>query len=274
MSTFELGSTTAKGGFENEIDICRKFENWREDIDAQKWLKEMGIPLDKITNLTAVQIPTRISIKDVSKYGCSPDMFLELTKFKKADAQLRITIVLGNIIKIENISLKKSNSSADYNQIDKRSVSTYKEMWGFDDEIELWLKLFTGEIGHNIVSAKDSRRLYLTEMPNDIVGKIINFFSHNRVLIISDLLRGRGGLSANWLLVTRRDENSNISWSLSNINVAINFYSQGDISVTTRGSLKIGKITMQRKGGTPDPTSLQFKFSPCDIFNLNKKNEF
>ncbi len=34
-----------------------------------------------------------------------------------------------------------------------------------------------------------------------------------------------------------------------------------------KGSLYIGKITMQRKGGTPDPESLQFKISPNSLFN-------
>jgi len=36
-----------------------------------------------------------------------------------------------------------------------------------------------------------------------------------------------------------------------------------------RASLKIGKITMQRKGGTPDPTSLQFKMNPLELFELS-----
>ncbi|MGL5123699.1 MAG: DNA (cytosine-5-)-methyltransferase [Fusobacteriaceae bacterium] len=267
MSTASLGSKTAKDGFKNEKDICLKFENWHHDCDAQKWLQDMGYNLKEISNLIAIQIPTKISIKDVDEYNCSPDNFNDMTKFKKADAQIKLTITLRDIVKIENISLKKANSSADYNQVDKRKVSTYKEMWGFDDEIEKWLKLFTGEVEHSNSSSKDSRRLFLTEMPSAISDKIINFFEKNRILVISDLLKGRGGLSANWLLVTKCDDNST-SWYLADINIAMNFYNQGEVMITPRGSLKIGKIVMQRKGGTPDPTSLQFKFSPCDIFNL------
>ena len=41
----------------------------------------------------------------------------------------------------------------------------------------------------------------------------------------------------------------------------------GKVELTKRGSFKVGKIAVQRKGGTPDPKSLQFKFSPLDIFN-------
>jgi len=37
-------------------------------------------------------------------------------------------------------------------------------------------------------------------------------------------------------------------------------------STRSRGSLKIGRVTMQRKGGTPDPTSLRFKINPLALF--------
>ncbi len=63
--------------------------------------------------------------------------------------QIRIVITIGNILKIENLSLKKANSDADYNQVDKRLVDAYQEMWKFDDEINFWLKLFTGERNQN-----------------------------------------------------------------------------------------------------------------------------
>ncbi len=36
------------------------------------------------------------------------------------------------------------------------------------------------------------------------------------------------------------------------------------VKMIPRGSLKIGRVTMQRKGGTPDPTSLQFKINPLE----------
>lgn len=45
----------------------------------------------------------------------------------------------------------------------------------------------------------------------------------------------------------------------------------GDISITKRGNLKLGKITVQRKGGNRGGVTaqmLQFKFSPKDILTL------
>lgn len=91
------------------------------------------------------------------------------------------------------------------------------------------------------------------------------------MLIVSDILRGRGGLSADWLLVTRFNQKKNsTTWILENINIVMNFFGGGKVQVSPRGSLYLGRITMQRKGGTPDPTKLQFKIRPCDLFELEK----
>jgi len=57
---------------------------------------------------------------------------------------------------------------------------------------------------------------------------------------------------------------------LKNINEVINYYS-GEIKISPRGSINIGKILVQRKGGTPDPTSLQFKINPAELFDINDK---
>jgi hypothetical protein len=199
-------------------------------------------------------------------------------RFKKADAQIRIIIKIGNILKIENLSLKKANSDADYNQIDKRTVDDYRHMWNFDDEIAFWLKLFTGELNpkeHSerteIKNFRDKRRLFLDEMPKMIQEKIIRFFERNRIMIISDIIKGRGGLSADWMLVTRLNKKEKTTtWTLRDINVVMNFFGSGGVCISPKGSLYIGKITMQRKGGTPDPTKIQFKIKPCQLFNLGE----
>jgi hypothetical protein len=273
-----LGSKTAKGGFLNEKAICDKFNNWNKDEDAQEWLKIMGYDLKKINSIDAVQIPTRIKKSDLEKYQIKENEFEKLMKFKKADAQIRIVIKIGNILKIENLSLKKANSDADYNQIDKRSIDDYQSMWGFDDEIAFWLKLFTGELipkkyikVTGVKNFRDDRRLFLNEIPQKIQNKIINFFSKNKIIVISDIIKGRGGLSANWMLVTKLDnKNKTTQWVLKDINVVMNFFGSGDVCISPKGSLYIGKITMQRKGGTPDPTKLQFKINPCQLFELKK----
>jgi hypothetical protein len=146
MYDFEFGSRTAKGGFANEKAICNKFNNWKEDEEAKLWLKIMGYDLNKVDYVKAIQIPTRIKKSDVRKYGFTEEEYEELIHFKKTDVQVQIRLIIrvNNALKVENLSLKKANSDADYNQVDKRWVDSYQEMWHFDDEIALALKLFTG----------------------------------------------------------------------------------------------------------------------------------
>lgn len=275
MTTFELGSATAKGGFANEKAVCRKFNNWKSDREAQFWLKIMGYNVSSINSVEAIHIPTRMKRADLEQLGLK-ESFEELIKFKKADAQIRIIITLGKIMKVENLSLKKANSDSDYNQVDKRWVDTYQEVWKFGDDVAFGLKLFTGEINPvshpEVIKAKllrDNRRMFLDEFPGDLRNKIVKFFTENKILVVTDILKGRGGLSANWMLVTRYNkEDDSTTWVLRDINTAMNFFGAGEVKLSPRGSLYIGKITMQRKGGTPDPTKLQFKIKPCELFKL------
>jgi len=278
MNKAELGSKTAKGGFANEKAICKKINSWRKDVEAQEWLKIMGYDIEKLNSVKAIQVPTRIKKSDLGKFEVKEEEYGQFVRFKKADAQIRIIIKIGNILKIENLSLKKANSNADYNQIDKRTVENYQEMWKFDNEIAFWLKLFTGELDPKIYSRetcikkyRDKRRLFLNEMSEIIQKKIIGFFNRNRIMIISDIIKGRGGLSADWILVTRfNPKNKTTTWTLRDINVAMNFFGSDEICVSPKGSLYIGKVTMQRKGGTPDPTKLQFKIKPCQLFGIGE----
>lgn len=55
-----------------------------------------------------------------------------------------------------------------------------------------------------------------------------------------------------------------IEWVLKPINEVINFYG-GEVMFSPQGSLKIGKVTIQRKGGDGGRESakmLQFKIDP------------
>jgi len=272
MNRQEIGSMTARGGFLNEKSICKKFLNWKQDAEAQKWLKIMGYDYRKIIRLKAIHIPPRIDLKTAMALGITKEKYDETIRFKKADIQIRLEILIENTLYTENLSLKKANKNAAFNQVDKRSVDAYKEMWGFNENIAKWLKLFTGEYNPeeymdeiNCERLRDKRRIFFTEMPDGVRNEIIKFFRENKTMVICDVLKGRGGLSADWFLVTEKDGNL-IRWILKHINYVLNHYSQGDVEVTPRGSLKIGRVTMQRKGGTPDPTSLQFKINPLSLF--------
>lgn len=196
MYDFEFGSRTAKGGFANEKAILRKFNNWEKDKEARLWLKIMGYNIKKIDKVKAVRIPTRIKRSKIKKFGFSEEEYEDLMRFKKTDVQvqIRILIRINNALKIENLSLKKANADADYNQVDKRRVNTYQELWKFDDDIALGLKVFTGELNPSEFSNKlkvsisdlrDSRRVFLDEIKDRLRKKIIIFFKKNKILIVS-----------------------------------------------------------------------------------------
>ncbi len=278
---FKFGSETAKGGFANENTIAEKFNNWKEDLEAQNWLKIMGYRLEEIEHLLAIRVPVVINSKDIKKFNLTSDELGNM-KFKKADLQVQITLIItvGGALRIENLSLKKANDTAGFNQIDKRSVDSYREIWDFDETIASVLKVYTGEYNPaayshflkvEVESLKDKRRAFLNEIKEDYVKAVIDFFSLHKILIVSDVIKGRGGLSADWILVTKFNVNKNTTtWILKEINQVLDFYGNGDVRVSKEGNLHIGKITMQRKGGTPDPTKIQFKINPNDLFELRR----
>ncbi len=90
------------------------------------------------------------------------------------------------------------------------------------------------------------------------------------MLIILDIVKGRGKFAAEWILVAQKYEDI-FRWILKPINIAINHYSEGKVEITNRGNLKIRRIGMQRKGGDAGMETanmLQFKVDPIELFNL------
>ena len=242
----KLGSQTAKGGFRNEDDIVRKFINWKKDGDAQKWLEIMSYSLEEIEKVEAVKL-----------HG------------QKTDVQAQITIYMKKAIAAENLSIKLVSNPQGFNQVDKRWVDKYAEMWNIPEDIVIILKLFTGEITPTRSGLKDKRRMFLNEMDRVDQKKIVDFFAKYRILIVSDVLKGRGKFSAGWMLVALVSCGES-QWILKSINYAMNVFAEGEARITPQGSLKIGKITMQRKGGDAGRDTsrmLQFKINPLELFN-------
>ena len=243
----KLGSATAKSGFRNEDDIVAKFNDWKNDEDAQKWLEIMGYPIDEIEKVEAVKL-----------HGY------------KTDVQVQITIHMKKAIAAENVSIKLVSNPRGFNQVDKRRVDNYVEFWDIPDDVVKILKMFTGETPpQNSRGLRDKRRMFFDEMEEKAQKKILEFFSKNKVLIVSDILKGRGKFSAGWMLVAlKAGEDS--KWVLKSINHAMNIFADGEVRFTPQGSLKIGKIGMQRKGGDAGRDTskmLQFKINPVELFN-------
>lgn len=240
-----LGSKTARDGFSNEGDVREKFNNWKNDLDAQDWLLALGYNPNDIKTVSAKKAPPRIK----------PDISVAVTKN-------------NGIISTEWISIKLvSNVDQGFNQVDKRWVDDYISLWGIPTTTSHLLKLFTGEISHSNLNARDERRLFLDELNQGDRTMVVDFFKSNKQVILSDLFEGRS-TKANWMMVTAKS-GGKVYWKIRSMAYALNLFSTGDVEITARGSLKIGSATMQRKGGDngrPSANMLQFKANPLLLF--------
>ena len=247
MDKIKLGSKTAKEGFLNEKFVIAEFNAWHKSPLARDCLVKMGYNLDEIKSVVAEKI----------KGSFKADL----------QVQIQVTIEFKTLIEAQNLSVKLVSNPQGFNQIDKRWVAKYKELWGFDDEIERILKLYTGELAPYKTS-RDSRRMFLDEMNESEQNAILQWFDKNKILVLNDILKGRGKFSAEWFLVILNLKNKGLKWEIVAMNEAINFYG-GEISLTKQGNLRLGKITIQRKGGDGGRESakmLQFKLNPCEVF--------
>lgn len=244
--TPEKGSITAKNGFKNEDIVITKFNNWKNDSDAQSWLQIMKYDLNEIEHVEAVKI-----------------------QGYKTDVQAKITIFIKHAISAENLSIKLVSNKRGYNQIDKRWIDKYVEMWNIPQDVTYALKLFTGEIKPPL-NFRNQKRLKLNQLEPSMQKKIIDFFTRNKILVVSDILKGREKFPAGWMLVALKSPKSNgRTWVLKPINYVLNHYGNGSVQISPRGSLSIGRITMQRKGGDGGRETakmLQFKMNPAELF--------
>ena len=238
-------SETAKSGFITEDQVVNEFENWQTSLHAMTWLSR--ITKEKINTVTA---------KTTRSIG----------RNSKADV---IVTING---KDSGISIKKF--TANFNQIDKRWIDNYVKLWDIPQDVGDTLRKYCGVSGfrpmdHGITS-RDTRRYFLDEVTDNERDNLVGFFQKNNVRIINDVLCGADSLHADFLLVIRKDGN-NIAESHMAIMENVLKHYNGDVTITKRGNLKMGKITIQRKGGNgggPTAQMLQFKFSPKGAFEL------
>lgn len=244
------GSKIAKDGFKNEFFVIETFNNWQTNIMAQNWLVSMEYKLSDIEYVEAIKIK--------GSY--------------KADVQVQIKLIikLKKEIDCQNISVKLVSNPSGFNQIDKRWIDNYMCLWSIPDNVVKLLKYYTGEILPYKNNTKDNRRMFLFEFTNDEKECLFNFFKKNKVLILTDILKGRGQFSCEWILIVCNIDN-NITSKILPINKVLNFYANGDIVETKQGNIRMGRITVQRKGGDggrKTANMLQFKINPMDLINI------
>jgi hypothetical protein len=246
----KLGSKTAKNGFKNENFVIASFNNWQTNSLAKMWLEAMHYKLEEIEFVKAQKIDGSF----------------------KADVQveIRVIIKLKSLTDIQNLQVKLVSNKKGFNQIDKRWLEKYKELWNIPDNVLKLLKHFTGELPPYVKNSKDKRRMVAGEFLESDQQILLDFLNKNKTLIITDILKGRGQLAAEWMLVILAIKNQELQWALKPINFILNHYGNGDVRISSRGSFKIGNILMQRKGGDggrETANMLQFKIDPCEIIS-------
>ena len=238
----DLGSATAKGGFRNEDEIRDKFNNWKVDKDAAAWLKIMGHDLEEIKSVSAAK----------------PHGY-------KADVE--VVVETKNQKVTERLSIKLVSTQNGFNQIDKRWLKNYAAMWKMPPTVIKGMKLYLGESPPNGTSRRPDR-MYLNELPDTQRDAIIKFFQTHKSEIISDLIKGDGLHSANWFMVTQK-ATKRPRWVIQPTKKVVQFFAEGLVQMTKAGNLKIGRISMQRKGGDNGRDTakmLQFKMNPALLF--------
>ncbi len=151
----------------------------------------------------------------------------------------------------------------------KIKVDKYIDIWKIPNEIASIIKKYTGEIEPTIKKPKDKRRMFANEFSEKEQNLILNWLNKNKLLIVSDILKGSGQFSAEWMLVAQKVK-ENSRWILKPMNFCLNHFGNGEIAITKQGNFKIGKITMQRKGGDGGRETakmLQFKINPAELFD-------
>lgn len=246
------GSEIAKGGFQNEEEVAQKFNNWKNDKDAQKWLELMYYNLEEITDVHAQKIGE---------------------KGYKSDVNVKISIVIKRVHgdrtleSAENIQVKLVSNETGFNQVEKGKVDKYVEKWHIDEKIIELLKLYDGETSPRNGS-RNPKRMFIDEFEQDEQKLLLDFFQKNMIMIISDVIRGRGRFAAEWTLVINKSDG--YKWRLMAVNEAVSIYA-GDCNarMTSSGNIKLGNISLQRKGGdggADTANMLQFKSNPMILF--------
>ena len=121
----KLGSKTAKSGFKNEQDVIDRFNDWQNDEIAKEWLNAMNYDISDIEYVKATKVRGQY----------------------KADIQVRIRIVikLKSQEDLQNLQVKLVSNPQGFNQVDKRWVDKYVELWNIPNDITKILKLFKWE---------------------------------------------------------------------------------------------------------------------------------
>jgi len=225
------------------------FNNWKKDKIAQEWLKIMWYSMSKIEYVKAVKI----------NWSHKADL----------QVQIKVFVKLKDAIDVQNISAKLVSNKAGFNQIDKRQLKKYNELRSIPSNVYKLLQYFSGELKPYKKWTRDKRRMFITEFMEEDQRLVLDFFERNKVMIVSDILKGRGEFAAERMLVVRK------TWNYDRVfkpmNQVMNFYGNWDVLISPKWSINLWRIGIQRKWGDnwrESAKMLQFKIDPTELFTI------
>ena len=155
----------------------------------------------------------------------------------------------------------------------------FAEIWKMPDAVTDSLRMYCGEEGYrpsdiceSISSLRDPRRFFMDELSNGQKEQVVSFLNKKKKKIIRDVMAGRGRAAARWMLAVEERLDAPPKSALVRMDDVVRHYAEGPALITRTGNLRLGRITIQRKGGDGGKNTaqmLQFKFSPRELFGID-----
>jgi hypothetical protein len=177
----------------------------------------------------------------------------------------------------------------DYNHVERKYLDFYAQKWSIPKDVYIALKKFVGEVDAqgNAISIEELkreaellrtspgklskiRRTLLNRMDHQTIENVKKFFMMNKMKILKDVFIGDETIK--FFIFVKRQGGLAYYYIVRTEDV-INVYSRGDVRITPRGSLLIGRVELQRKGGDhwtksgwvdASASQLQFKIKPSE----------
>lgn len=237
-----MGSKTAKNGFNNEIRVAR------------------------LLNINGNPLREWIMKKD-------EDFKNKLTASKNTGTTKK-DVLLSNDLLEKGIQAKLvSNTKSGFNQVDRGWVDRFingLQKIGVEtpQKIIHLLKLFDGE-EKNTLGTKSVKINKMSELDQKY---LLSWFTEHKQAIVEFVLTGNDK-QLSYVIISVKN-GVNIEDYPFTIDEYVKFYGDGNVEITKRGCLQIGKIKLQRKGGDGGRNTanqLQFKINPLNIVKDGNK---
>jgi len=181
--------------------------------------------------------------------GITGETLTELVHGKKSDIWI--------VSDLLSFGIQTKKADANFNHVARYKVDKYGEVLGMPDDVVETLKMFCGDIKVD----PDKKRLFMKDISKERVDNVLEYLSNNKRKLLEFVFYGEDPDTApKYYIVTYQDK-----YHVFNTSDVVDYYMQSEPEVSPRSSLKIGGLTIQRKGGQGSPNDLQIKIKPLDL---------